>query len=506
MRLTARLEWKEARDMMIKDVRQWLQAADEDRELRAIKGAHWNLEMSGLVEILYREGARPLPLVLFDEIPGYPAGFRTLFGVLASPRRLARALCLPHSDDPTALLQSWRAKMRALKGIPPKVVGTGPVMENRLSGGEVNLEIFPSPFFHESDGGRYLGTGCSVILKDPDTGWVNVGTYRCMFVDRNRLALHMLESQHGAMINEKYFSRGKAAPVAVAIGVDPTLWFFSCDRMTPWGVSEYDYAGGTKGEPVEVIAAPYTGLPVPAHAEIVIEGECHPGELIDEGPFGEWHGYYANNALVPVPEPVIRVKGILHRNDPILTCAQPTVPPSEMTAMSSFSRAATLWDSLERFGITGIQGVWGHEEGGGLLFLVISIRQMYAGHSRRVGLTASQVSVSASRYIVVVDDDIDPSNLGQVIWAISTRCDPQRSIQILPSLGSSSNDTTISPEEKRKYQTPPKPLYSARAVIDACRPFEWRDEWYPLARISSELRGKLIDKWHDLLGPLGLKK
>jgi len=115
-------------------------------------------------------------------------------------------------------------------------------------------------------------------------------------------------------------------PVAVATGIDPTLYFASTDRSVPWGVSEYDYTGGIKGEPIEVIQGPYTGLPLPAHAEVVIEGECHPGEVIDEGPFGEWMGYYANLGLSPVPEPVIRVKAIYHRNDPILTCAIQVYP------------------------------------------------------------------------------------------------------------------------------------------------------------------------------------
>ncbi len=174
------------------------------------------------------------------------------------------------------------------------------------------------------------------------------------------------------------------------------------------------------------------------------------------------------------------------------------MPPSEMTAMNSFSRAATVWESLERFGLTGIKGVWGHEEGGGLLFLVISITQMYAGHSRRVGLVASQVAASSCRYFVVVDDDIDPCDLGQVVWAISTRCDPQRGIQVLPWLGTTSTDTTVSPEEKRKWLAPPRPLYSSRAVIDACQPLEWKRDWYPPARISPELRDSLTEKWQDL--------
>ena len=488
--------------MKYDNMRDWIKAIEEDGELKKISGADWNLEMSSITEILYREGKRPVPALLFDDIPGYPGGYRALFGFLASPRRLSRALSLPVSNDPMAVVGSLRAKMRGLKLIPPRLVDSGAVQENRLSGDAVDLTAFPSPRCHELDGGRYIGTGHAVIVRDPDTGWVNVGTYRSMLVDHNRLAIHMLEGQHGSIICDKYFSRGKPMPVAIALGAPPALWYLSTDRSVPWGVSEYDYAGGISGEPLEVIEGPYTGLPLPAHAEIVIEGECHPGDFIDEGPFGEWNGYYANFGLTPVPEPVMRVKNILHRNGPILTCAVPSVPPSELSAWNCITRAAMFWEGLEKLGIPGIKGVWCHEEGGSLLFTVVSIKQMYAGHSNRVGLVANQITSTIARYTIVVDEDIDPSNLSEVIWAVATRADPQRGILILPRCGTSSADTTVSMEEKRKTKITPKPLYSSRAIIDACQPFEWKDEWYPVAKVSPDLRSRIITKWASLFKEL----
>ncbi len=485
--------------VVYRDLRDWLTAIEQDGELKKIHGADWNLEMSGITEILYKDGKRPVPALLFSDIPGYPADYRTLFGFLSSPRRLARALYLPISEKPLSVVESLRNKLRSLERVPPKFVDSGPVCENRLAKDSVDLSLFPSPRFHELDGGRYIGTGHSVILKDPDTGWVNLGTYRCMLVDRDRMALHMVEGQHGRMICDKYFAKGQIMPVAIAIGVDPSLWFFSNDRSAPWGMSEYDYAGGIRGEAIEVFKGPHTGLPLPAHAEIVMEGECHPNDLVDEGPFGEWMGYYANMGLLPVPEPVIRVKNVYYRNDPILTCAHMSAPPSELTAWSCMTHAAMSWESLERFGIPGIRGVWCHEEGGSWLFTVVSIQQMYAGHSKRVGLVASQVVSMFSRLTIVVDEDIDPSDLSQVIWAVSTRSDPERSIQILSHCGASSAETTIPLNEKRKIKTTPKPLYSSRAVIDACQPFEQKDEWYPVARISPDLKRKLVMKWDRLL-------
>ncbi len=488
--------------MAHKDIREWIKLIEEDGELKRINGADWNLEMGGITEIIYQGGKRPVPALLYDDIPGYPKGYRTLFGSLASPRRCARALNLPVTNEALVVVENLVKKMRTLQLIPPKFVEAGPVLENQLVGEAVDLTKFPSPRHHELDGGRYFGTGHTVILKDPDTGWVNLGTYRVMLVDRNRLAFHALEGQHGTIIRNKYVSQGKVMPIAVATGIDPTIWWYSTDRAVPWGVSEYDYAGGMKGEAIEVIKGPYTGLPLPAHAEIVVEGELHPGEVVDEGPFGEWMGYYANLGLSPVPEPVMRVKAVYHRNDPIMTCANPAVPPSEYSFWACMMRSAMFWEGLERMGIPGITGVWCHEAGGSLLFTVVAIRQMYAGHSKRVGLVANNITSTIARYTIVVDEDIDPSDLNHVTWAIATRADPERAIQVLPLCGTTSADTTVSPEEKRKTTVTPKPLYSSRAVIDACQPFEWKNEWYPVARISSELRGQLVDKWEGLIKEL----
>ena len=163
--------------MAYQDMREWLSAVELDGELKRISGVDWNLEMSSISEIIYRHGKRPVPALLFDDIAGYPKGYRALFGLLSSPRRIARALYLPLPDQPIAplaLVRSWGSKAKALKLIPPQFVATGPVRENSFSGDEVDLIKFPSPRCHELDGGRYIGTGHAVITRDPETGWVNL--------------------------------------------------------------------------------------------------------------------------------------------------------------------------------------------------------------------------------------------------------------------------------------------------------------------------------------------
>ena len=398
------------------DLREWLEAVEQHGELKRIGGAGWDLEMSSICEVVSKEGRETKPALLFDDIPGYPEGYRALFGLLNSTWRIAKTLGLPEDrTDRMSLLQNWRKKARDLRLIPPKFVASGRVQANSLVGDQIDVLKFPAPRFHELDGGRYIGTGHTVIQMDPDNEWVNLGTYRIMVVNHNQLALHIVGGNHGSIImNEKYFARGHVMPVAIAIGVDPALWWASCQDVS-WGVSEYDYAGGIKGEPIEVIEGQYTGLPLPAHAEIVIEGECHPGDLVEEGPFGEWHGYYANLGLSTVAEPVIRVKAIHYRDNPILTCAQTSVPPNEYTLMRCISSSAGILGRLEEAGIQGIKSVWCSEGGSGVLFNVISIEQLYPGHAQEVGLIAAEYPRNLGRYTIVVEEDIDPTNLEQVI-------------------------------------------------------------------------------------------
>ena len=482
---------------MHSNLRDWLKDVDKRGELKTIKGVDCDLEMSGICEIVIGEKIDPNPVIMFEDIPGYPKGFRTLYSLFGSPWRAAKTLGLPEEETGRMdLLRNWSQKVDKISMIPPKIVDSAPFLDNVDRGKDVNLLKFPSPKHHELDGGRYIGTCHGVIQRDPDNGYVNIGTYRVMLLDEKRLALHALEGQHGSIImNAKYFSRGEKMPIVIAIGMDPTLWFSSFTRLS-YGASEYEYAGGIKGEPIEVINGQETGLPIPAHSEIIIEGFCSPGETADEGPFGEWHGYYGNMGLLPVSEPVINVKAVYYRNDPIMTCQLPARPNLDTSSLiMSVTNSSAIWKRLESSGIPGIKGVWCYSEvAGDGLFIVVAIEQLYPGHSTEVGVTASQFP-HQGRYTIVVEEDINPSDLEQVLWAICTRGKPHEAIQILNHCRSNSADTTISMDEKRKYQVTPKPLHNSRVVIDACRPLEWKKDWYPMASLSHELREKLFKKY-----------
>ncbi|MBW2000324.1 MAG: UbiD family decarboxylase, partial [Deltaproteobacteria bacterium] len=453
------------------DLRDFLSIVESMGELKRIGNVHWDKEMGAITEIVYREKPVDAPALLFEKIPGYPEGYKCLYGMLASAGRFTLALgCQTEGSSRMEMLMVYRERVRELDPIPPVYVDSGPVLENETEGDGVDVLKFPVPLHHELDGGRYIGTACGVVTRDPDEGWVNFGTYRVQVLDNRKVLSYISQGKQGRLQRDKYLDRGKPCPMVVVVGIDPLL-YIAARYQVPWGVSEFDFAGGIAGVPIEVIEGKHTGLPIPANAEIVLEGHVLPGERAPEGPFGEWTGYYAGSRR---PEPVMVVQRILHRKDPILTCAASQRPPHSHLFERCFIRSAGLWEKLEKADCPGIKGVWVHEAGSGRTFNVVSIEQQYYGHSRQAGLLASQLPPAGyvNRFTVVVDEDIDPSNLYDVIWAMGTRCDPERDIDILRKNWSSRLDPL----------TQGKALYNSRAVIDACIPLERKEDFPKIAQ------------------------
>ncbi len=472
------------------DLREFLSRAEHAGELLRIPGADWNLEMGTLAEAVYQGAKQHPPAILFDAIPGYPSGFRVLSGATNSMRRLAITMGFPVPGHPLDVVRSYRDRMKTHQPIPPRIVKSGPVLENVLRDDEVDVLKFPVPFLHELDGGRYLGTDDLVIMRDPEDGWVNCGTYRVMVHDARRLGLWISPGKHGRQIRDKYFKQGKPCPVLVSCGHDPLLFLAGGNELRS-GLSEFDYAGGHRGAPFEVVESELYGLPMPAHAEIVIEGEMVAGDVAPEGPFGEFTGYYAGGKS---DQPVIRVRRIYHRNDPILAMATPMRPPSDFSYSKCVMKSGMIWDEVERAGLSGVAGVWCHEAGGARMFNVIAIKQSYAGHAKQAGMLAASCQSGAylGRFVVVVDDDIDPTDLFDVAWAMCTRCDPAEDIDIVRKMWSGPLDPRI----------PRGTASNSRAVIDACRPFEMIKDFPPVARASAELRQRVEEKFKDVLANL----
>jgi 4-hydroxy-3-polyprenylbenzoate decarboxylase len=258
----------------------------------------------------------------------------------------------------------------------------------------------------------------------------------------------------------------------------------------PYGKNEYDAAGGMLGEPVEVLMGPETGLPIPANAEIAFEGYVHPDDLIDEGPLGEWTGYYAGGVK---KEPAIRVTNLMHRNDPVLLGAIPGIPPDDDSYYRCTYRSGAVWNQLEAAGVPEVKGVWAHEAGGSRLWLTVSIKQMYGGHSKQAGLIASQCHAGAyaNRVVIVVDDDVNPAEMNEVVWALCTRMDPKEDITILNNCWSTHLDPMSYPEGSH--------VYNSRVVIDACVPWLRKDKFPAVVRSSKGLDERVFAKFKDVL-------
>lgn len=475
--------------MEFNDLGEYVGIIEKMGEVKRIDKADWNLEIGAITEI---EAENHGPLLVFDNILGYPPGYRVISNAFVTLERTTTALGLPQGLTPLETLKVWRQKVRDLKLIPPVEVEKAPIQENIITGNAIDIYKFPAPKWHERDGGRYIGTGDMVITRDPDHGWVNLGTYRVMIQSKDSVSILAIHGQHGRIMMEKYHAKGLNCPVAIVLGQDPALWATSTYRV-PWGISEYHFTGGLRGRPVEVIRGPTTNLPIPARAEIVLEGEIPPlsKESCQEGPFGEWPGYYTGEFDEKMQlAPLVRIKAVLHRNAPILFGAPPLKPPTPSHFAIPLLTAASIWDQLEAAGFIGVKGVWSLVFYGSLL-TVVAVEQKYAGHAKQVGVAAAVAPGGAAqgKWTIVVDDDIDITDPEEVLWAMGTRCDVEK-IDIIRDIWSAMTPPLVKPQLKAgKFPV------SSRAIVDACRPYNWKDEFPPVNVFSDEYKKKIAEKF-----------
>jgi 4-hydroxy-3-polyprenylbenzoate decarboxylase len=468
-----------------RDLREWLDIVENFGELRSVAGVDPDLEIGELATLV--SDTADNPAVLCEKLKGVPSIGRVLLNTLGSHRRLALSLSLPETESDADFIRLWREKVKAISAVPCVETKNGPLTKNRLTGGEIDVRKFPTPRWNPLDGGEYVGTGCCVVTRSPEDGWVNVGTYRAMVQGPDAIGFYTEPGRHGRLHRDLWWKRGKPLPVAVVFGCDPVLFIASSLRL-PAGTCEYDYAGGIKGEPIQAIAEEISGLPIPATAELVAVGECAEGDLLPEGPFGEWTGYYGSDRA---PQPVIRIQSIYFRDDPIIFGRPPIAPPSAQARTQALLRSALLWNYLEGAGMTGIEGVWLHEAGGANLFTVIAVKQKYPGHVTQVLTVAAQsaVGITNGRFVIAVDEDIDPANLQEVVWAICTRSDPVRSAQLIRRSFSSPIDTGVLPGE----------THNSRLLIDACKPYERIHSFPAAVKVDAARMESAKKKWGFLL-------
>ncbi|VCU71070.1 Phenolic acid decarboxylase subunit C [Pigmentiphaga humi] len=472
-----------------RDLRSWLDLVERHGGLARI-GAEVD-PVEELSAITFLGSRQPgSPAFLFDKLTGDGMGARVLSNMLAaSKERYALAVGL----DPALPVRELVTETRRIgsRRIAPVEVAAAaaPVRETTLAGDDIDLTRFPAPKFWPGDGGRYLGTGNVTFIRNPDTGVVNGGVYRQMLHGPRRLGLNMVPGRHGAQNCEAWWKRGLPCPVVTTYGVDPAM-FIAATQVYAHGESEIDAAGGLAGEPMQVTAADLSDLPLLARAEMVVEGFIHPDDVEREGPLGEFHGYYSGKTDLRA---VIQVERVHYRHNPILTAAlMATWPSCEIGEYHAVMRSARVWDNLDAMGVPGIAGVYVYPASASAAgLMVVSMKQLYAGHVAQVLALAAQCPAAAYviRWIVAVDDDVDPTNIGEVMWAMSVHSNPADDIDILRKTWSYRTDPSLAPDARP---------YGSKALIDACLPHRYRATQSRRARLSRGTYERVAARWAEL--------
>ncbi len=467
------------------DLRDFIEQCEQDGDLKRVSAeVDWDLEMSHMAKLVEERGG---PSLLFENVKGCIGS--VMFGAYSNTNRLSKVLGRPDIKSMCGLSRAWMEQSIG-EVIRSKEVETGPVFENIIEGDDINVFDLPSPKFYEKDGGRFIGTACFMVVKDPETGEINLGTYRSQVLDKKTVGAQILKGKRGDRILQKYRKLGKKMPICLVVGCDPLLMLAGSAMVED--ASEYDVVGTLRGEPVEVVKAPLTGLPIPATAEIVLEGFIDGDNLREEGPFGEYTGYYTDELVNPIKKPAIDVKAIYHRNDPILLAASVGRPVNDNHMMLAFVRNATLWTELTKMGMKGVQSVYMPPEACGRFWAIVSVKQMYPGHADQIAaaVIASHTCTYGLKGLIIVDDDIDADDLPRVWWALATRFDPKRGTQII----NRGRSTPLDPALGTGHN-----LMTSRIIMDATIPYEWEEK-----PVQVEMSKEVMENAKIRLSELGL--
>jgi 4-hydroxy-3-polyprenylbenzoate decarboxylase len=475
--------------MAYADLREYIDRLEKEGELKRIKAeVDWNLELGA---IMRRANDLREPALLFENIKGYPSDCKVLANVVGATKpnvfgRACLTMGLPMNTPAPEIIEEIVRRFE--NPIKPVLVERGPCKENIVKGEAIDVLKFPVPYFRQLDGGRFIGTWHTDITRDPDSGWVNWGMYRHMVHDGRSIGWLANPGQHGPRIYyQKYESIGKAMPMAIVIGTDPACALASISLVASH-VNEVDLAGGLRGMPVELIKCETIDLEVPATAEIVLEGEVLPNERKLEGPFGEYTGYFASDKA---PRPVFHVKCITHRNQPILPVSTPGKPFDDTTFVYSLCGSAALTTDLQKMGFP-FKSLYLTPS---MMAVIVSAKETYPGyvHTLSSAIWGSKVGIYRP-VIIVVGEDIDVTNMDEVMWALTTRVHPVRDIHVKKRAPSHPLFPFLSPEERNS-------LSGAAVCYDATFPFEWKEKTPKIADFEHAwpegIRKLVISRWKE---------
>ncbi len=460
-----------------------------------------------VTEIARRVLAKGGPALLFERVEGsdipllanlFGTVERVAWGLGREPqelRALGELLAFLRQPQPPRSLGEARELAPVVKAawaMRPKRVGRAPCQEVVLEGEEVDLGRLPVQTCWPGEPAPLI-TWPLVVTRGPGDEPVdspNLGIYRMQLLGRDRTIMRWLHHRGGAQQFRRWkrMRPGEPFPCAAVIGADPGI-LLAAVTPVPDTLSEYAFAGLLRGERVELTAARTVPLEVPARAEIVIEGFVDPEEEAPEGPYGDHTGYY--NAVEPFP--VFRVTAITMRRDPIYLSTYTGRPPDEPSVLGEALNE--LFIPLLRQQFPEIVDFWLPPEGCSYRVAVVSIRKAYPGHARRImmGVWSYLRQFTYTKFVIVVDEDIDCRNWKDVIWALSTRVDPGRDLLIVEH----------TPIDYLDFASPEVGL-GAKLGIDATSkwPPETRREWGRPIRMDEEVIRRVSARWERYGIPL----
>jgi 4-hydroxy-3-polyprenylbenzoate decarboxylase len=468
----------------IKNLRDWIEFGEAEGEVKRVKAeVDWDLELSHISKINEEKGG---PALLFENVKGCMGSI--IVGVMSSAKRMAMTLGMPLNYTMCQMANEWR-QISKKKPIISVELKDGPIFENIVEEKDIDLTKFPAPKFFPLDGGRYMGTSAFRVMRDPENGSLEIGIARMQLYDEKSIGIYLSPGRGGDKVRAKYQKMGKPAPFSLVFGCDPVLALASV--MFIPGASKYDIAGTLRGVPVETVISDFTGVPIPAEAELVVEGLMDHDDLRPEGPFGDVTGLYTSELHHPIAKPYMKAKRVLYRNNPIMLANSSGRPVSDVQTMISLPRSAALWSELEAMKLPGIKSVYVPPQMAGRFWAVVSIKTQYAGHSNQAGhaVLASPTGHLGIKGVIIVDEDIAADDMDRVLWALATRFLPDRDIELIGRGRASPLDPAFPPEIGMV-------LITSKVILDATVPYEWSQKPV-MADLDPEVVKKVMARWAE---------
>lgn len=441
---------------MTKDLRSFLKTAKQagsDFYVEVKRPLNPRLEVCVLQQKLAKQGC--FPVIYCPEIVG--SKFPLVSNVFGSYEMLGLILGMePKKEAKREILHEYRRREANRKQTQMIPSSEAPVKEVILRGGDVDLALLPICFHAERDSGKYITIG-SLICLDPDTGKPNVGVYRHEVKGKDKLGCMINPINNGAFIARRYAQLGKPMEVAIFIGHHPAAILGSLYKGSK-DVNELEIMGGLLEEPLQVTSAETVGVPVPAHAEIVIEGVIDPRNMVTDGPFAEYSGYYGEGNK---PCYLIQVTAITMRKDAVYHGLDPAHREHNLAGV--LPAESITYDVVKR-AVPTVKAIHIPPYGGCAFHVFVSIEKQVPGQGKFAALAAFTAR-DRSKVVIVVDDDIDVYDEQEVWWAVATRVTGDRDIVNIPGVVGAHLDPTAYDETRLK-----RGPITTRTIIDATRP------------------------------------